>query len=103
MITLGARRRRGQEALVPDDGGQTALHRVNEGPAGSPEGVVTSPAKAAAYRDEIVVFGLRAHRAVSDVHEFGRINAEVEAALDFYGQSGLLDGSPTTRESDQPA
>ncbi|MET0996083.1 MAG: hypothetical protein ABWY20_19300, partial [Mycobacterium sp.] len=44
-----------------------------------------------AFRDEIVLLGLRARRPVSDVHEFGRINAEVEAAVDFYGRRGWLD------------
>ena len=44
-----------------------------------------------AFRDEIVLLGLRARRPVSDVHAFERINAEVVAALDFYGRKGWLD------------
>lgn len=44
-----------------------------------------------AFRDEIVLLGLRAHRPVSDVEHFERINTEVHAALDFYGQRGWLD------------
>ena len=44
-----------------------------------------------AFRDEIVLLGLRARRPVSDVHAFGRINAEVVEALDFYGLRGWLD------------
>ena len=44
-----------------------------------------------AFRDEIVLLGLRARRPVSDVHAFERINAEVVEALDFYGLRGWLD------------
>ena len=44
-----------------------------------------------AFRDEIVLLGLRVRRPVSDVHAFGRINAEVVAALDFYRRRGWLD------------
>jgi hypothetical protein len=44
-----------------------------------------------AFRDEIVLLGLRARRPISDVDAFRRINAEVEAALDFYGRRGYLD------------
>lgn len=43
-----------------------------------------------AFRDEIVLLGLRARRPVSDVEEFGRINTEVQAALEFYGRRGWL-------------
>lgn len=44
-----------------------------------------------ALRDEIVLLGLRARRPVSNVRAFERINAEVVAALDFYGSRGWLD------------
>lgn len=44
-----------------------------------------------AFRDEIVLLGLRARRPVSDVRAFDRINREVVAALDFYGRKGWLD------------
>ena len=44
-----------------------------------------------AFRDEIVLLGLRARRPVSDVHAYERINAEVDAALDFYRRKGWLD------------
>ena len=44
-----------------------------------------------AFRDEIVLLGLRVRRPVSDVHAFERINDEVVAALDFYGRKGWLD------------
>lgn len=46
-----------------------------------------------AFRDEVVLLGLRARRPVSDVHAFDRINREVVAALDFYGRRGWLDNS----------
>lgn len=44
-----------------------------------------------AFRDEIVLLGLRARRPISDVEQFGRIDTEVHAALQFYGQRGWLD------------
>ena len=44
-----------------------------------------------AFRDEIVLLGLRARRPVSDVHTYGRFNAEVVEALDFYGRRRWLD------------
>jgi hypothetical protein len=47
-----------------------------------------------AFRDEIVLLGLRVRRPVSDVQAFRRINAEVDAALDFYGRRGWLN-TPT--------
>ena len=46
---------------------------------------------AQAFRDEIVLLGLRVRRPVSDVHAFERINDEVVAALDFCGWTGCLD------------
>lgn len=47
-----------------------------------------------ALRDEIVLLGLRARRPVSNAEAFTRINAEIVAALDFYGKKGWL-GNPT--------
>ena len=44
-----------------------------------------------AFRDEIVLLGLRTRRPISGVHAYGRINAEVNAALAFYGRRGWLD------------
>jgi hypothetical protein len=44
-----------------------------------------------ALRDEIVLLGLRARRPVSNARAFERIDAEVLAALDFYGRKGWLD------------
>lgn len=43
-----------------------------------------------ALRDEIVLLGLRARRPVSDMRSFERIDAEVTAALDFFGRAGWL-------------
>ena len=51
-MTLRTRRWSRLEALVPNDGGQTALNPVNEAPIGSPETVVTSPGMAAPDREE---------------------------------------------------
>jgi pimeloyl-ACP methyl ester carboxylesterase len=44
-----------------------------------------------AFRDEIVLLGLRARRPISDAHAFRRINTEVEAALEFYVRRACLD------------
>ena len=44
-----------------------------------------------ALRDEIVLLGLRTRRPISGVHAYGRINAEVNAALASYGRRGWLD------------
>lgn len=44
-----------------------------------------------AFRDEVVLLGLRGRRPVSSPQVFERINTEVRAALDFYGERGFLD------------
>ena len=44
-----------------------------------------------ALRDEIVLLGLRARRPLSNVAAYDRINSEIVAAVDFYGQRGWLD------------
>ena len=62
-------------------------HEPHELPIARP----TIALAAHAFRDEIVLLGLRARRPVSDVHAFDRINREVVAALDFYGRRGWLD------------
>lgn len=44
-----------------------------------------------AFRDEVVLLGLKARRPVSHPRVFERINREVVAALKFYGHRGWLD------------
>ena len=44
-----------------------------------------------AFRDEIVLTGFRMFRPLGDMAAFERINLEVRAAIDFYGQQGCLD------------
>ncbi|OBK18378.1 alpha/beta hydrolase family protein [Mycobacterium asiaticum] len=46
---------------------------------------------AQAFRDEVVLAGLKMRRPVSKPRAFQRINDEVVAALDFYGSRGWLD------------
>lgn len=46
-----------------------------------------------AFRDEVVLLGLRGRRPVSDLAVFERINAEVAKALEFYGKRGFLEDS----------
>jgi hypothetical protein len=45
---------------------------------------------AQALRDEVVLMGLKARRPVSPPRVYGRINQEVVAALEFYGDKGWL-------------
>lgn len=44
-----------------------------------------------AFRDELVLLGLRARRPLSDPDTLVRITGEVHAAVDFYGEKGWLD------------
>ncbi len=60
-------------------------------PSGLPIARPSIALAAHAFRDEIVLLGLRARRPISDVREFERIDAEVRVALDFYGSRGWLD------------
>lgn len=46
---------------------------------------------AQAFRDEVVLAGLKARRPVSRPREFARIHDEVVEALEFYGGKGWLD------------
>jgi hypothetical protein len=46
---------------------------------------------AQAFRDEVVLMGLKARRPVSRPEIFERITREVVAGLDFYGDNGCLD------------
>ncbi|VBA37737.1 hypothetical protein LAUMK191_02084 [Mycobacterium attenuatum] len=56
---------------------------------------------AQAFRDEIVLMGLKARRPVSDGHVFERIRDEVAAGLEFYGNRGWL-GRPRGFFADPP-
>ena len=51
----------------------------------------TAALAAQAFRDEVVLAGLKVRRPVSQPREFARINDEVVAALDFYDSKGWLD------------
>lgn len=44
-----------------------------------------------AFRDELVLLGLRAQRPLSDPEQFERITGEVVEAIDFYRRKGWLD------------
>ncbi|WP_326545477.1 hypothetical protein QGN32_16965 [Mycolicibacterium sp. ND9-15] len=55
-----------------------------------------------AFRDEIVLLGLRARRPLSDPDTFSRITREAAAAVDFYQQMGWLD-DPTLFFAPPPA
>lgn len=46
---------------------------------------------AQAFRDEVVLLGLRGRRPISGAEVFERINSEVSEAIDFYGARGFLD------------
>lgn len=46
---------------------------------------------AQAFRDEIVLLGLKARRPVSNHRVFERISQEVAAGLEFYGNRGWLE------------
>jgi len=60
-------------------------------PAELPVARPTLALAAQAFRDEIVLTGFRMFRPLSDTDVFDRINGEVRAALQFYGQQGYLD------------
>ena len=56
-----------------------------------PVALPTLALAAQAFRDEIVLTAFRVFRPVSDTPVFERINREVRAAIEFYGQQGYLD------------
>jgi hypothetical protein len=62
-------------------------HQPDELPVALP----TLALAAQAFRDEIVLTGFRMLQPPSDTHVFERINREVRAALEFYGQQGYLE------------
>ena len=59
-------------------------------PGGLPLARPTLALAAQAFRDEIVLMGLKARRPVSRPELFERITREVAAALEFYGDRGWL-------------
>lgn len=63
---------------------------LNRGSRELPVARPTIALAAHALRDEMVLLGLRMRRPVSDLRAFERIDAEVAAALDFYGHEGWL-------------
>ena len=65
-------------------------YRDNE-PGGLPLARPTMALAAQAFRDEVVLMGLRARRPVSRPRVFERLTAEVAAGLQFYGDKGWLD------------
>ena len=60
-------------------------------PGGLPVARPTIALAAHAFRDEVVLLGLRAHRPLSDPQAFERINRELVAAVELYEREGWLD------------
>jgi hypothetical protein len=60
-------------------------------PDGVPIARPTLALAAQAFRDEVVLLGLKARRPLSRPEAFERINREVVAALEFYGNKGWLE------------
>ena len=74
--------------------GSVARSLLNAGDATPDELPIARPTIALlgeALRDEIVLMGLKARRPVSHPRAFERINREVVAALEFYGDKGWLE------------
>ena len=66
-------------------------HYLGSGESELPVARPTVALLSQALRDEIVLTGLRTQRPLSRPRAFQRIDAEVHAALDFYGAKGWLD------------
>ncbi|HUH69721.1 MAG TPA: hypothetical protein VLZ05_13130 [Mycobacterium sp.] len=64
---------------------------LDQEPDGLPIARPTIALTAQAFRDEIVLMGLKARRPVSRPREFERISREVAAAQEFYGNKGWLE------------
>ncbi|WP_322861571.1 hypothetical protein U8D42_12440 [Mycobacterium europaeum] len=64
---------------------------LRQGPDELPIARPTLALAAQAFRDEVVLLGLKARRPVSHPEEFERITSEVVAGLKFYGDRGWLD------------
>lgn len=63
---------------------------LDQGPDELPIARPTMALAAQAFRDEIVLMGLKARRPISNGHVFERIRDEVAAGLEFYGSRGWL-------------
>jgi hypothetical protein len=64
---------------------------LGQEPDGLPIARPTIALAAQAFRDEVVLVGLKARRPVSQPREFERISYEVATALEFYGNNGWLE------------
>jgi hypothetical protein len=69
---------------------QSRRDYLDQEPDGLPIARPTIALAAQAFRDEVVLMGLKARRPVSRPHVYERINQEVVAALEFYGNKGWL-------------
>lgn len=66
-------------------------HEFGHEPTELPIARPTIALAAHAFRDEVVLLGLKARRPISDTHAFERIDREVAAAVEFYGHRGWLE------------
>jgi pimeloyl-ACP methyl ester carboxylesterase len=64
---------------------------LGQAPGELPVARPTLALAAQAFRDEVVLMGLKARRPVSRPEEFERITSEVVTGLEFYGDRGWLD------------
>ncbi len=64
---------------------------LDQGPDDLPIARPTIALVAQALRDEVVLMGLKARRPISQPRVYERINQEVVAALEFYGNKGWLE------------
>ena len=64
---------------------------LDQGPDDLPIARPTIALVAQALRDEVVLMGLKARRPISQLRVYERINQEVVAALEFYGNKGWLE------------
>jgi pimeloyl-ACP methyl ester carboxylesterase len=69
---------------------QSWLDYVDREPSELPVARPTLALAAQAFRDEVVLAGLKVRRPVSGTAAFERIHDEVVAALEFYGEKGWL-------------
>jgi hypothetical protein len=70
---------------------QSSRDYLDQEPDGLPIARPTIALAAQAFRDEVVLMGLKARRPVSQPRVYERINQEVVAALEFYGHKGWLE------------